>query len=346
MVDPGAAAPRRALRVLVVEDSPADSRLLREALKEATTEAPWEMDFVTTLADAELAVKPGRYDCVLLDLGLPDASGPDGVERIRSANRRQTVVIMTGLDSEEAALQSLKRGAQDYLVKGRYDGASLVRLIKHAMERNLVLNEVDRMLEQQFYRVTHDALTGLPNRQLFEDHARSALSRAEREGSRFALGFVDLDGFKAVNDTHGHAIGDALLREVGRALESLVRGGDTVARVSGDEFLLLFAPMTDMTRAEVVVRRVKEHIASIKKVDGKEVTVTASVGLAFYPEDGRSLAELERRADQAMYDAKRASRPARGEALRPEAPSPGDTQRSEPPRGGAAPGSFASKAGG
>jgi diguanylate cyclase (GGDEF)-like protein len=301
-------ARKKPLRVLLVEDSAADIRLLREALKEATAEAPWELDVVSTLADAELAVKPGRYDCVLLDLGLPDANGNDGVERIRSANRRQTVIIMTGLDSDEAALESLKRGAQDYLVKGRYDGATLVRVIRHALERNLVLSEVDRALEQQFYRVTHDALTGLPNRQLFEDHARSSLSRAERENSRFAIGFIDLDGFKTVNDTCGHAIGDALLREVARVLENLVRGGDTVARVSGDEFLLLFSTMTDRSRAEVVVRRVQEHIAAIQKIEGRDIRISASIGLAFYPDDGRTLGELERRADQAMYEAKRASR--------------------------------------
>src|SRR5690348_14494029 len=139
------AAPEASLKVLIVEDSVADARLLREALKDS--QAPVDLNFVSTLAEAERAVRTGNYDCVLLDLGLPDANGVDNVQRIRSANRGQTVVIMTGLDSEEAALGTLQRGAQDYLVKGRYDGAFILRVIRRAMERNRVLNEVDQLRE-------------------------------------------------------------------------------------------------------------------------------------------------------------------------------------------------------
>lgn len=308
---PAPPASDAALKVLVVEDSLADARLLREALKDAN--APVELNFVSTLAEAEQTVRSAAYDCVLLDLGLPDANGVDNVQRIRAANRAQTVVIMTGLDSEEAALGTLQRGAQDYLVKGRYDGAFIVRVIRRAMERNRVLAEVDQLREYQYYVATHDALTGLPNRQLFEDRARTALAQAQRENGTVAVGYLDLDGFKRVNDTHGHAIGDALLRAVGQVLSESVRATDTVARVGGDEFLILLAPLKGNAQAEAdsTVERLRDRIRSLRLVEGREVGISASIGVAFYPDQGRTLEGLLICADQAMYEAKRRARAGR-----------------------------------
>lgn len=308
---PAPPASDAALKVLVVEDSLADARLLREALKDAN--APVELNFVSTLAEAEQTVRSAAYDCVLLDLGLPDANGVDNVQRIRAANRAQTVVIMTGLDSEEAALGTLQRGAQDYLVKGRYDGAFIVRVIRRAMERNRVLNEVDQLREYQYYVATHDALTGLPNRQLFEDRARTALAQAQRENGTLAVGYLDLDGFKPVNDTHGHAIGDALLRAVGQVLSDSVRATDTVARIGGDEFLILLSPLKGNAQAEAdsTVERLRDRIRSLRLVEGRDVGISASIGVAFYPDQGRTLEGLLICADQAMYEAKRRARAGR-----------------------------------
>lgn len=297
--------PDPVLKVLVVEDSVADARLLREALKDA--QAPVDLNFVSTLSEAERAVSAGTYDCVLLDLGLPDANGIDNVQRIRAANRAQTVVIMTGLDSEEAALGTLQRGAQDYLVKGRYDGAFILRVIRRAMERNRVLNEVDQLREYQYYIATHDTLTGLPNRKLFEDRAQTALAQAQREGGWFAVGYLDLDGFKPVNDTYGHAVGDSVLRAVAQALSESVRATDTVARVGGDEFLLLLTPLKGHTESDIdgTTRRLLDRVSKVDKVDGRDVRVSASLGLAFYPRHGRTLESLLICADQAMYANKR-----------------------------------------
>ena len=305
-LNPGAAAaaePR--LRVLAIQESPAEAGQLRDAL--AAVGPALELEFSHKLADAEHRVRHGHYDCVLLDLSLPDANGVDNVQRIRSAKRGQTVVVMTRLDAEQAALGTLQRGAQDYVEKGRYDGAFLLRVIRRAMERNRVLNEVDQLREYQYFIATHDALTGLPNRQLFEDRANKALAQARRDQTAFAIGFIDLDHFKQVNDAHGHAVGDALLRTVGQLLSESVRGTDTVARVGGDEFLLLLAPLRSDANAEAVatVQRLREKIAALRQVEGRDVSVSASVGLAFFPAHGRTLDSLLICADQAMYAGKR-----------------------------------------
>jgi diguanylate cyclase (GGDEF)-like protein len=297
--------PEPSLKVLVVEDSAADARLLREALRDA--QAPVDLDFVSTLAEAERSVREANYDCVLLDLALPDANGIDNVQRIRAANRSQTVVIMTGLDSEEAALGTLQRGAQDYLVKGRYDGAFILRVVRRAMERNRVLNEVDQLREYQYYIATHDTLTGLPNRKLFEDRAQTALAQAQRESGWFAVGYLDLDGFKTVNDTYGHAVGDAVLRTVAQALSESLRATDTVARIGGDEFLLLLTPLKGHTENDIegTTRRLLERVRGVTKVEGRDIRISASLGIAFYPRHGRTLESLLICADQAMYSNKR-----------------------------------------
>jgi diguanylate cyclase (GGDEF)-like protein len=293
------------LRVLAVQESPAEAGQLRDALGAAG--AAIDLETSHALADAEHRVRNGHYDCVLLDLSLPDANGVDNVQRIRSARRDQTVVVMTRLDAGQAALGTLQRGAQDYLEKGRFDGAFLVRVIRRAMERNRVLHEVDQQREYQYFIATHDALTGLPNRQLFEDRAGKALASAQRDKGAFAIGFIDLDRFKLVNDTHGHAIGDALLRVVGQLLSESVRGTDTVARVGGDEFLLLLTPLRQNAEAEAraTVQRLSEKIAALRQVEGRELRISASVGLSFFPGHGRTLDSLLICADQAMYAAKR-----------------------------------------
>ncbi|HUS24381.1 MAG TPA: diguanylate cyclase [Candidatus Binatia bacterium] len=316
------AVPPSPLRLLAVEDSTMDARLLRESLRDSIARDELKLQIVPTLAQAEEAVRTTAFDCVLLDLGLPDGNGVDNVQRIRSANRRQAVVVMTGLNSEEAAIGTLQRGAQDYVVKDHYDGPSILRRVRHAIERNRVLSEVDRMREEQYFLATHDALTRLPNRQLFDDRARRLVAQADRGNSCFAVGYMDLDGFKQVNDRHGHAVGDAVLRAVAQVMQGCLRETDTAARIGGDEFLLLLTPVHSPQEAEAVVARVRSRIVALNRIEGREVQIGASVGLAFFPQDARTLDLLVISADQAMYAAKRAARAAmeaRGASAAPAA---------------------------
>ena len=150
----------------------------------------------------------------------------------------------------------------------------------------------------------HDPLTGLANLTLFSDHLGIALAQAERHGWRLAVMFIDLDGFKSVNDTHGHDVGDRLLVTMAQRLKSAVRSGDTVSRRSGDEFLFLMLEAKDEANVMALASRIATELGQACDVEGKSVRVGASVGIALYPEDGRSAAELLQRADAAMYVAK------------------------------------------
>jgi len=151
---------------------------------------------------------------------------------------------------------------------------------------------------------THDPLTRLPHRQLFDDRLKHALELARRAQSRVALLFLDLDAFKAVNDNFGHQAGDELLRKVAERLLAAVRDSDTVARIAGDEFALILEKVQDAQVARGVAERVLLSLRRPFPLPGAELLITASIGIACFPEDARSPQELLRLADEAMYRAK------------------------------------------
>jgi diguanylate cyclase (GGDEF)-like protein len=150
----------------------------------------------------------------------------------------------------------------------------------------------------------HDALTDLPNRTLFTDRLNIALANARRSGNMVAVLYLDLDRFKSVNDTVGHGLGDQLLRRVAERLLGLVRDGDTVARAGGDEFTLLLPNVTKMKDVVDVATRITETFRKPWSVGGHEFCVTASTGIALYPDDGDDADLLVKNADTAMYRAK------------------------------------------
>ncbi len=150
----------------------------------------------------------------------------------------------------------------------------------------------------------HDVLTDLPNRRLFNELANSTLEHARKHGKSFALLLMDLDNFKAVNDMYGHAVGDELIQLVGRRLTDLMQEGDVVARQGGDEFSLLSASTRQPEDAAALAERIHAVFASSIVLDGAQLQVEASVGIAVYPDDGDTVADLMRNADTAMYESK------------------------------------------
>jgi diguanylate cyclase (GGDEF)-like protein/PAS domain S-box-containing protein len=158
------------------------------------------------------------------------------------------------------------------------------------------------------YQAHHDALTGLPNRALLEQRLAAALRHAERGGGGLALIFLDVDRLKTINDTLGHDAGDALLRGLGDRLASCLRREDTVARVGGDEFVVLLPAVRTRQEATGIAQKILKSLVKRFKVEGHEIHVTSSLGIALYPEDGRDAASLRRRADAALYRAKQLGR--------------------------------------
>lgn len=159
----------------------------------------------------------------------------------------------------------------------------------------------------------HDSLTGLPNRLLLRERMGQSLARAKRQHGQFAVLFVDLDDFKSVNDSYGHSVGDAVLQQIASNLLEKVRDEDTVARIGGDEFVILSEHVQDDAGAKIAAQRIQEAVSErcvVKsaRADTLHVEVTCSIGIALCPRDGDSLDDLINRADKAMYDAKRSGK--------------------------------------
>jgi diguanylate cyclase (GGDEF)-like protein len=174
------------------------------------------------------------------------------------------------------------------------------------------------------HQAYHDTLTGLPNRRMFQEQLTAALAQADREQSRLAVLFVDLDGFKQVNDQLGHDLGDLLLQEVARRLQKAVRihDRDTVARLGGDEFLLLLPAIAQARDALHVAQRIRENLSRALACAGEEIRITASVGIALYPQDGEDAETLIKHADAALYHVKESGKD--GSQLFGEMTSPGE----------------------
>ena len=185
----------------------------------------------------------------------------------------------------------------------------------HSLQRTIALlqqqayslsTEVrDRLaVEQALHDVNFDRLTGLPNRNVFQDRLEHAIRQAHRSGLPLALLFIDLDHFKEINDTMGHEMGDVLLQQVGQRLLGYVRDSDTVARLGGDEFIITLSDLHDIDAVTDVANKIRADLAQPFRLGGELAYISASIGITLYPRDARSASELLRNADQAMYQSK------------------------------------------
>jgi diguanylate cyclase (GGDEF)-like protein len=286
-----------ALRLLLLEDSPEYALLVREMLLEAADGVGLEIEHCDSLAAAEPALRAEAFDCVVLDLGLPDAPGLEGLALVQALSPRIPIVVLSGEQSEDVGVQAVADGAQEYLVKRDATGDLVLRSVRYAMERK-------RTQVELAHRALHDSLTGLPNRALLIDRMELALARGERSGKPPALLFLDLDRFKIVNDSLGHDAGDRLLCLAAERLRGLIRPSDTVARFGGDEFMVLCDEVQEEREAIVVAERLSGGLAEPFRLEDRELYVGASIGIAFGAEGGCTAETLIRDADQAMYRAK------------------------------------------
>src|SRR5665809_24697 len=183
----------RPLRLALIEDSPEYALLVRHLLLEELGDSV-VIEHCGSIAEAKAALVDEDLGCILLDLSLPDATGLKALKAVRARAHQVPIVVLSGEENEEVALQAVQEGAQDYLVKRHADGHLLGRAIRYAVERKRAELELA-------HRATHDALTGLPNRTVFLDRLRTTLARIERRAQACAVLFLDLDRFKVVNDS-------------------------------------------------------------------------------------------------------------------------------------------------
>jgi diguanylate cyclase (GGDEF)-like protein len=189
----------------------------------------------------------------------------------------------------------------------RKDELGLLSRSFHDMQTQIMahLSELDEHRKALDHLARHDTLTGLPNRRMFFDRLEHAIASSRRSGKNLAVLFVDLDGFKEINDTFGHAVGDKVLINVAILLKSSVREVDTVARLGGDEFVILIDMIDDTKHVTTIVQKLHNLFQRAIQIDGRELYVHASIGAGIFPRDGKDADELMLKADQAMYNSKR-----------------------------------------
>lgn len=286
----------KTINVLLVEDNPADARLVRELLLEIEA-SEFDLSHADTLSATLDALDNYEFDVMLLDLSLPDSQGLNAVNHILQAAPQLPIVVLSGIDDADLSLQAVQAGAQDYLVKGHGDGNLLSRALRYAIERK-------RTQERLAYLAQYDQLTDLPNRSLFNDRLVASLQQAQRHHRQMALMFLDLDHFKDINDTLGHSAGDKLLKDVAKRLQRCVRAEDTIARLGGDEFTIIMNEVKHRQDSATVAEKILDSLSHPFVLEGEEVFVTTSIGIAGYPGSGKDPEILIRHADTALYRAK------------------------------------------
>lgn len=298
-------------RVLLIEDDDVDAELLTEMIS-GEPGSRVRVDLATRLSDAVKKILEENYDIVLSDLNLPDSRGLATFNRVQEVAPSLPILVLSGMDDETTALEAVRTGAQDYLVKGRVNGALLLKSIRYSIERNHSRRELTRIaqeLQAANQRLEHmaqnDPLTELLNRRGLQDVLTHETARAHRAGTNIVVLLIDLDDFKRINDTLGHSCGDAVLKEIALRMRRPLRSTDYAARVGGDEFLIL---LPDTLPAEgVKIAEVVRSAVCDRPIDtgSGQVTATASVGVISVPPNARSIDDLLSETHHVLYRSKR-----------------------------------------
>lgn len=284
------------IEILLIDNDDQYFRLLREALKETNAQ-----DFTITRADrlsaglAHLADK--HFDVLLIELQLPDSQGYDTYATLKYVSSDTPIVVITVLDDEQIALQTVRAGAQDYLVKGQIQTLSLVRSIYYAIERHRT--------KEKYQRISLiDELTGLYNRRGFYYLARQHLKLVNRSKEDLLLILADLDNMKFINDNFGHLEGDAALRTIAKILKKTFRSTDLLSRLDGDEFTIIAFGASEQA-AEVIKDRLQRKLDTYNHKNGNYHLSLSLGALQYDPREHITLEGLVARADKELYEDKR-----------------------------------------
>jgi diguanylate cyclase (GGDEF)-like protein len=304
-------------RILIIDDDPVIRLLSATALQAAGLQIA---EFASGEEGLQHFIVAGG-DAVLLDVLMPN--GMDGFAACREFRKLPygqhiPVLMMTGLDDLESINQAYEAGATDFITKPINTAllGNRVRYMLRASHTTQRLHESERRLHRLAY---FDALTELPNRQFFQEHLQQMIALAHRDRLKMALLFIDLDNFKHINDSLGHALGDGVLRITSARLRKSLRAGDEIirtgamqggmalARQGGDEFTLLLPTLEHKKDAAHAAERILANLAPPVLLGEHELYTTTSIGIAIYPDDGETAEDLLKHAELAMFHAKRES---------------------------------------
>ena len=299
----GAASGLAPIQLLVVDDDEVD----RERIIRCMRHFPGEVQIrqACSLAEANAAIKEGPFDAIIVDGRLGDGDGLELLSQISvEDNIICPVILVTGYNTERDAVRAMRHGVYDYIPKHELDAARLVPVVQNGLrwaDAQAKLFDAEQQLRR---RSLYDSLTELPNRDLFFDRLDQACANALRYEIPFAVMMMDLDHFKEVNDTLGHAAGDEVLRQVGKRLLGVCRQSDTMSRLAGDEFATICLGINARETATIVAEKILAVVNSPMIVNSRVLSVSISIGVALCPLQGNQAQPLMASADVAMYQAK------------------------------------------
>ena len=295
--------------VLIIDDDEQIRGLLTEILRER-----YQSTAVSSAEEALSILGSIDFDLVISDINMPGISGLELVPRISLIAPETVVVMVSGQQSIDYAIEAMRVGAFDYITKPldvRHVEAAVDRaLAQHTLlkEKRHYENHLEELVEKRTAEVQrlayYDSLTNLPNRVLLADRLEQALNLTRPEGKRIGLILVSLDRFEKVNDMLGHAAGDLLLQEVAQRLNGSARKGDTIARFGGDEFALLVNAVERPEELAEFAQGIQEALKPSFNLSGHELYFTASLGIGVFPLDGEDGPTLMKNAGAALYRAK------------------------------------------
>ncbi len=285
------------LKILLVDENPECAARLAQALG-SEKEFAFVLEYVNHLEAALAHLRKKICDCVLFGFSLSDGMGYGKLEKIRLQAPNIPVIVLTDSDDETLAVDTIEKGAQDYLVKSNLDGKLIVRAIRFAVIRHHTLAQFRAL-------AIVDELTGLHNRRGFVNLGEQQLKLARRTKKEIILMFADLDGLKTINDQLGHPEGDIALIETAKILKGTFRSSDIVARIGGDEFAVI-AIEAGKSHLDVLISRLRQKLKNWNAGGERRFKLSFSVGAAcLNPGDTLSLEELMAQADEALYREKR-----------------------------------------
>lgn len=292
------------IKILLVEDDPEFSNLVCRRLSYEKNPS-FDIECVTTIKQGLDYLKNGTAEVVLLDLSLPDSQGIATFQVLYAAAHEIPIIVLTALDNDSIALESIKLGAEEYIVKGDFEVKMLSRIVRYAIERHQIRNELNVANLRLNGLVLLDPLTELLNRRGLQEILSREVQRAKRESTTFIAFLVDIDNFKQINDTFGYVVGDIVLKEVAQRLRGSLRTTDYAARIGGDEFMILL-PQTRLAEAMMVAERVRLTLSQepIFVLSRGPFKVTISLGVATVSEETLSIDELLTKTYISLYKSK------------------------------------------
>jgi len=284
------------IKLLLVEDDHKEALRINNMLKEGL-QNQYTLEQRLSVSEALDLVQQETFQAIILDLHLPEGQSFESIPQFIQYCPEAPILILSGVEDEAQAILAVKSGAQDYLIKGQTSSSTLCRAIRYAIERHRATQRITQLAH-------YDHLTGLANRGLFYERLNCAVARCNRNDMAMALMFLDLDHFKAINDTLGHDCGDSLLKTVATRIKKCIREIDTGVRLGGDEFAVLLEQIVSVEDVSAVAERILQLLAQPIIVNHHQFQITGSLGVTIYPWDSADPQELLAHADAAMYRAK------------------------------------------